>query len=271
MKAAFKPLRLSLPVALVGLLLAACATSPTGRSQLALFSDAKLAKMGAASYKKLKEETPAADDRGTNRYVDCIAGALTRHTGAIAEDSPQSWEVTVFEKDQVNAFALPGGKIGVYSGLLDVAEGQAQLAAVLGHEVSHVLADHANARVSQQVATKSALQLVSAIAGGGAAGQTTMAALGLGAQVGILLPFGRAQESEADVLGLELMARAGFDPRQAVELWRNMAKAGGDKPPEFLSTHPGTQSRIKKLQSRIPEVMPLYKRARANGLTPECG
>lgn len=264
MKQLLVQIRLPLTAALATLLLVACATSPTGRTQLALFSEAKLAEMGAASYQKIKKETPVEQAGGVNRYVQCVADAITRQTGG-------TWEVTVFEQDQANAFALPGGKIGVYKGLLDVSEGQDQLATVIGHEVAHVLSDHANERVSQQFATQGALQVASAIAGGGASGQTAMAALGLGAQVGILLPFSRAQESEADVVGLELMARAGFNPSASVDLWRNMAESGSGKPPEFLSTHPGTQSRIDKLQSQIPKVMPLYRKARSNGRTPNCG
>lgn len=256
--------------ALATLLVTACATSPTGQSQLMLMSSADLAKMGNASYAKMKQQLPIAQDPGVNRYVRCVARAITAQARSITRDVPADWDVTVFKKDMVNAFALPGGNIGVFTGLLEVAEGPAQLAAVLGHEVAHVLADHANARVSRQLATQTVLQLASAILGGGAGGQMAMAALGVGAQVGILLPYTRGQESEADILGLRLMARAGFDPRAAVELWRNMAQAGGNAPPEFLSTHPSSQSRIQELQSRIPNVMPIYQRARARGLTPDC-
>lgn len=257
---------------LAAVLVAACATSPTGQSQLMLVSGSQLAKMGNASYAKMKQELPIAQDPEVTRYVRCVAHAITAQAATITSDVPADWDVTVFKKDAVNAFALPGGNIGVFTGLLEVAQGPAQLAAVLGHEVSHVLADHANARVSRQLATQTVLQLASAILGGGAGGQMAMAALGLGAQVGILLPYTRGQESEADVLGLRLMARAGFDPRAAVALWRNMAKASsGNAPPQFLSTHPSNQNRIQELQSRIPNVMPTYKQARAHGLTPNCG
>lgn len=238
------------------LLLVACATSPTGRSQLKLFSGEKIAQMGVQSYQQMKEQEPIDHSTTDNRYVKCVANAITRVTGG-------DWEVTVFKDDQVNAFALPGGKIGVYSGLLDVAKTDDQLATVIGHEVGHVLADHGNERVSQQAATQGGLQVVSAFLGGsgGAGSQAIMSALGLGAQVGILLPFSRTQESEADTIGLELMARAGFDPRQSVQLWQNMAAAGGEKPAEFMSTHPSNESRINNLQSHMSQAMQLYQQA----------
>jgi len=239
------------------LLLVACATSPTGRNQLKLFSSEKIAQMGVQSYQQMKQEEPIDTSTADNRYVKCVADAITRVTGG-------DWEVTVFKDDQVNAFALPGGKIGVYSGLLDVAKSDDQLAAVIGHEVGHVLAEHGNERVSQQAATQGGLQVVSAFlggSGGGAGSQAVMSALGLGAQVGILLPFSRAQESEADTVGLELMARAGFDPRESVALWQNMAAAGGEKPAEFMSTHPSNETRINNLQSHMNQAMQLYQQA----------
>lgn len=243
-------------VASLLLLLAACATSPTGRNQLKLFSEEKIAEMGVQSYQQMKQEEPIDNSTADNRYVKCVANAITNVTGG-------EWEVTVFKDDQVNAFALPGGKIGVYSGLLDVAKSDDQLAAVIGHEVGHVLADHGNERVSQQAATQGGLQVVSAFLGGSGGGgnQAVMSALGLGAQVGILLPFSRTQESEADTIGLELMARAGFDPRESVALWQNMAAAGGEKPAEFMSTHPSNESRINNLQSHMNQALQLYQQA----------
>ena len=253
-------------ILLVAATLAACAVSPTGRPQLKLFPDSEIAQMGVASYQKIKQETPVSQSRSVNNYVRCVADNITRVVGG-------NWEVTVFADDQANAFALPGGKIGVYTGLLQISQNQDQLATVLGHEVAHVLADHGNARASANLATQSAVQLASAIAGGGggAAGQAAMAALGLGAQVGVLLPYGRGQESEADILGLNLMARAGFDPRQSVALWRNMQKQGGGRPPEFLSTHPSESSRIQQLQKQMPEAMQIYQQARNAGRHPRCG
>lgn len=246
--------------------LVACATSPLGRKQLAFFPDEQLNEMGAAAYAQTKQETPSSTNAVQNRYVTCVARAVT----AEVTNGPKQWEVTVFEKDEANAFALPGGKIGVYTGLLKVAKTQDQLATVIGHEVAHVLARHGNERVSTTYATQTGLQLVEVLAGGASKDkENLMALLGLGAQVGVILPFSRTQESEADLLGLDLVAKSGFDPRASVELWKNMS-AGGDGGPAFLSTHPASSSRIKDLQNRMPKVMPLYEQARAQGKVPKC-
>lgn len=246
------------------LFLAACATSPLGNPQLRLFSPAKLAQMGAASYHKIKQKTPEATDPSVNAYVNCVAHALTRQIGG-------QWTVTVFKSRQVNAFALPGGKIGVYTGLLKVAEGPDQLAAVLGHEIGHVLAHHSNARLSAKYATSAGLQMLAAFLGGGGSSANSkqiMSLLGLGAQVGLLLPYTRGQEAEADVIGLKLMAKAGFDPRAAIALWHNMQAAGGQAPPEFLSTHPSNASRIQNLKDHMRKAMRLYRHADTH---PNCG
>lgn len=250
--------------ALLASTLTACAVSPTGRPQLKLFPDAEIAQMGVASYEKIKQETPIEKSSSVNNYVSCVANSITQIVGG-------SWEVNVFAEDQANAFALPGGKIGVYTGLLKIADGQGQLATVVGHEIAHVLADHGNARVSTQFATQSAIQLGGAIAGGGAGGQLAVAALGAGAQVGVLLPFSRGQESEADILGVNLMARSGFDPRESVRLWQNMQQQSGNRPSSFLSTHPSEGDRIQKLQEHMPEALQIYNQARAAGRRPNCG
>jgi predicted Zn-dependent protease len=152
-----------------------------------------------------------------------------------------------------------------------VARNQHQLATVMGHEVAHVLADHGNERVSNQFATQSGLELVQAMSGGPSPAQEQlMGALGVGAQVGVLLPFGRAQEREADLIGLDLMARAGFDPRESVNLWKNMGEAGGSQPAEFLSTHPSHGSRIRDLDARMGSALKLYEAGQAMGHAPEC-
>jgi len=250
--------------------LAACATSPLGRDQLILFPDDQVAQMGVTAYQELKNSTPLTKDREVSSYVNCVADALTR---ALVDgaDQPQEWEVSVFADDQVNAFALPGGKIGVYQGLLSVAENQHQLATVIGHEIAHVLARHSNERISTQYATSTGLELASVLAGQATpVKQTLFGLLGVGAQVGVLLPFGRKQETEADLLGLELMARAGFDPEQSVPLWENMIASGGESPPEFLSTHPSGESRIRALQQTMPTAVPLFEQARSGGVRPEC-
>ncbi len=173
--------------------------------------------------------------------------------------------------DTPNAFALPGGKIGVNTGLLKVARTQGQLAAVIGHEIAHVLEGHANERVSAEFASQTALQAVSVVADASNPMYGQMVGLlGAGVQVGVMLPFGRKQEREADLLGLDLMATAGFDPRESIALWHNMSKAGGGQPPEFLSTHPSHGTRIRDLEQRMSSVMPLYEEAKAQGRRPRC-
>jgi predicted Zn-dependent protease len=152
-----------------------------------------------------------------------------------------------------------------------VARTQGQLAAVIGHEVAHVMEGHANERMSSQFATQSAMQVVSAIADASNPVHGEMIGLlGAGIQVGVLLPYGRKHESEADLIGLDIMATAGFDPHESIALWRNMSSAGGAQPPEFLSTHPSHSSRIYELERRIPMAMPLFENARTRGQRPRC-
>lgn len=247
--------------------LVACATSPTGRRQLQLFPADQMDEMGVTAFAEMKEQLPQTTDAAEQRYVECVADAIT----AILPEQ-RDWEVRVFKDDSANAFALPGGKIGVHTGLLQVATTQSQLAAVIGHEIGHVLAQHSNERMSTTFATNAGLQIVGALAGADSQGkQLAMAALGLGAQFGVLLPFSRTQESESDQIGLELTAKAGFDPTEAVTLWENMMRSQGDGPPEFLSTHPSGPSRIEQLQRLMPDAMKLYQQARAAGRKPECG
>ncbi|MDA0107428.1 M48 family metallopeptidase [Vibrio sp. La 4.2.2] len=229
--------------------IAACSSSPTGRNQLILFSDAQMSQLGTQSFEQMKNEQKVSTDKEVNAYVQCVAKTITDHVPPQPEFS--EWEVVVFDSDQVNAFALPGGKIGVYTGLLNVAVTPDQLATVIGHEVAHVLADHSNERLSQSQLANTGLQITNTALGGSQYRDVTMAALGVGVQYGVILPYGRTQESEADIVGLELMAKSGFDPNQSVELWKNMAKAsGGSQPPELLSTHPSHDTRISDLRAK---------------------
>ena len=247
--------------------LAACAVSPTGRRQLAFLSAGELNQQGNLAFAQTKQEKPLVRDGSTNGYVRCVADAVL----AAAGQNPAAWEVAVFQDADPNAFALPGGKIGVYTGLLRIARDQHQLATVIGHEVGHVLSNHANERMSQQVAVQGGLGLAGAVAGdGGGMSQGTLQALGLGAQLGILLPYSRVHEQEADRIGLDLMARAGFDPRASVALWQAMAQVDNGAPPEFMSTHPATQSRIADLQSMMGPAMAVYQQAQASGRRPNC-
>ena len=252
----------------VMLFVTACTTSPTGRQQLLIVSDSQMQQMGVTAFQQMKKDMQLVRDKQTRNYVTCVADAITAQLPGRAT---QKWEIEVFEDDSANAFALPGGKIGVHTGLLKVAKNQDQLAAVLAHEIAHVLAQHGAERVSQQFATRAGLDLVGTVAGPETqTKQQLLGLLGLGAQYGILLPYSRAQETEADVYGLELMARAGFDPRASVDLWQNMKALGGAAPPEFLSTHPAPDTRINDLRSRMYQVMPIYNNASKKRGSPIC-
>ena len=243
----------------LALVAAGCAVSPLGRSQLKLVSDDQMAQMGVAAFRDVQKKVPRSIDERQNRYVTCVANAITNEI-----QEQRTWEVQVFNDPQVNAFALPGGKIGVYSGLLKVAVTQDQLGAVIGHEVSHVLAGHSAERMSQQMVGDVGSTVVSAATG------VDAQALGIATNVFFLLPFSRTQETEADLLGLDLMSMAGFNPEGAIALWQNMSRAGGDHPPEMLSTHPADQSRIRELNNRLPKARLLYQHARESGLRPNC-
>lgn len=258
-----------LATATVAMGVAACATSPLGRSQLQLFDAGTMADMGAAAFQNMQKELETTEDRGAASYVDCIAKQVL---SVATPGRAGEWEVRVFASDERNAFALPGGKIGVYEGMIEATDNQSQLAAVIAHEVAHVLAEHGNERLSTSYAASSGLQLVGALMGdvGSAQSQTVMALLGLGTQVGVILPFSRAQEREADLMGIKLMAEAGFDPAAAIQLWQKMASAGESSPPEFLSTHPSHGTRIDDLQAALPAANQTWQRARTANRVPNC-
>lgn len=256
--------RRMLGTALCAALLCSCATSPTGRSQLSLVSDSQMRQMGISAFNDMKQKIPISTDTRKTAYVRCVADAITARI-----DSNEKWEVTLFDDEQVNAFALPGGKIGIYTGLLKVAENQDQLAAVMGHEVAHVLADHGKARLSASMAAQAGMILGSTVIGSSSSSKKDrwMSALGLGMQFGVIMPYGRAQESESDILGLDMMASAGFDPRASTQLWRNMAAQEKTSMPQILSTHPAPGTRIRDLEKRIPAALKLQ----AGVARPRCG
>jgi len=218
-----------------------------------LIDDQQVNKMGVEAFEKIKSETPIEKDPNINRYVKCVANQIL----SVARDDTgvKEWEIVVFRSEQINAFALPGGKIGVYTALLKVAKDQDQLAAVLGHEVGHVIKRHGRDRIQSQMVAMGGLEILGSILGND---PTIMGALGVGAQYGVILPFTRSQESEADIVGLKLMARAGFNPTGAINLWQNMKNASDKQIPELLSTHPAPDTRIKQLQEKLPEAMAIY-------------
>ncbi|WP_300273822.1 M48 family metallopeptidase [Halomonas sp.] len=247
----------------LALLLAGCSETPTGRSRLALVPDGMLAEMGEQSFAEMRRRRPEVTGTPANALVQCVSREVAAAAGAVypGVSRPDAWEVVLLEDPSPNAFALPGGRIGVHTGLLRVAESPAQLAAVLGHEVAHVLAEHGNERLTQRLGIRAVLLVAGAFSEGDLAGDTLMRALGLGAHLGIALPFSRAHEEEADAMGLAIMAEAGFDPRESVALWRNMAAAGDGQPPEFLSTHPAHASRIAGLEAAMDAALARYREA----------
>ena len=249
----------------IACLLSACATSPTGRTQLIYMPDNQVDQMGLQAFDSLKSKTPISRNPRHSQFAQCVAYAITQQTGG-------QWEVVVFQDETLNAFALPGNKIGVHSGLIDLVDNQDQLAAVVGHEVGHVLARHSNERLSQETAVSTGLSIVQAVAQPQTAlGQTAMGVLGLGAQYGVILPYSRVHESEADTIGLDLMARAGFDPRQSINLWLKMDQASqGGQPIEFLSTHPSHASRIDNLRQHMNQAIQLQQQAWNTGRQPRC-
>ena len=250
--------------------LAACATttSSTGRRQyVGGVSEQQLNQLGAQAFVEAKTKGPLSNDAKQNAYVRCVVNALVRQLPPQAQGT--SWETALFANKEPNAFALPGGKVGVNTGIFSVAKNQDQLAAVLAHEIGHVVERHHDERITRQMGASGAVQLLGALAGD--YGSLATQGGSLLAQTGFLLPGSRVQETEADVVGQRLMAEAGFDPAQAVNLWQNMIAAGGGRPPEWLSTHPNPESRIQELRNRAGTLAPTYQQARASGRVPKCG
>jgi predicted Zn-dependent protease len=251
----------------MALALTACATttSPTGRTQMVGgVSQAQLDQLGAQAFAETKAKETLNRDARQNGYVTCVVNALVRQLPP--EQRRVAWEP--------NAFALPGGKVGVNTGIFTVAKNQDQLAAVLGHEIGHVIARHHEERITRQLGAQAGLGVLGALAGaryGEGAASTVNQLGGMTAQAAFLLPGSRTQESEADVVGQRLMAQAGFDPRQAVGLWQNMMAASANRPPQWLSTHPDPANRIRELERDAPSLVPTYEAARRAGNVPKCG
>ena len=266
-----KPLLLSLAIA-TAVTACATATSPTGRSQqVGAVSQEQLNQMGAEAFAQAKAQNRQSNNSTQTNYVRCVVNSVTRELPA---NWQANWETALFVDESPNAFALPGGKVGINTGIFTVARNQDQLAAVIAHEVGHVVSRHHDERITRQMGAQAGLGILGAIVGSqygqgaaNAAGQLGGAAV----QAGLLLPNNRTQELEADVVGQRLMAQAGFDPAQAVNLWQNMIAASSSRPPEWLSTHPDPQSRIDELRQRAGSLAPTYQQARASGRTPRCG
>lgn len=231
--------------------LALTATAPLAGCDEApdLVSDETVTRMGLEAWGQITRETPISREDSARSTLQAISARLLRAAG----EQPSNWEVQLFASDQANAFALPGNKIGVYEGMFAVADSEAQLAAVIGHEIGHLDAEHAQKRMSAQVAKGIGMRLVAFFLDIGDVqyAREIAAVLGLGVEVGLLLPYNREQELEADALGLVTMDAAGFDPREAIALWQNMAQASGGRGPAFLATHPTPQSRIAEIEAML--------------------
>lgn len=251
--------------ALAGAVMLLSADSASAKSDEVLEAEA------AVEFARIKASAPLVTDRETIDYIACVANNVVQALDPEYRD--RNWEMAIVEADMVNAFVMPGGKIVIFEGLLNVAEDPNQLAAVIGHEIAHETAKHTRKEPLKGRVGQVGIAVAAVLLGGGHYGATYTAqeALTQGAIYGLMLPYRRKDEVEADVIGLEFMARAGFDPRAAVPLWKNMsASSGGEEQPEFLSTHPSDAKRIDSLVSEYVKVLPLYNQAREEGRIPNC-
>lgn len=256
---------------ILGLLLSTCGSVPiTGRKQLSLVSEQEVLTLSLQQYGEFKKEAQISSDKTNTALVTKvgrnIANAVEtwlRSNGYESELQYYSWEFNLVKSTEVNAFCMPGGKIVVYEGILPITRDETGLAVVLGHEVAHAVAKHANERMSQQMVAQYGSAAVGAALStkSETVQQIGAAVFGLGAQYGVLLPYSRKQELEADQLGLIFMAMAGYDPRQAPAFWQRMEDASGGSVPEFMSTHPSDETRIQKIQQELPEALKYYKGA----------
>ena len=246
-----------LVLALPLLIVTACETVPyTGRSQMQLLPESAELKMGLDSYQEVLKTAHLSNSAAVNEQVTRVGKRIAEATGK----TDYQWEFKAIDDKQANAFCLPGGKVAVYTGILPLTKDDAGLAAVVGHEVGHAIARHGGERISQTLLVQGSLTGVQLALSRGdpAMVQQVTSLLGAGATVGVLLPWSRAQESEADHLGLIFMAKAGYHPSAARDLWVRMSQAGGEKPPEILSTHPSDATRIRQIEGWLPEAMRYY-------------
>lgn len=241
----------------IAILVYSCATTPeTHRQQLSLVPEAQVNALGEEAYRDLLSKSKLSQNKALNEEVIKVGQRIAQASGA-----EFAWEFNVLDDGKtVNAFCLPGGKVGVYTGIIPIAENTAGLAAVMGHEVAHAVLRHSAERMSQQLVMQLGMALATVSFQDSKYKDLIAGALGVGTVYGITLPFSRYHEAEADRVGLEYMAKAGYDPSEAIQLWYRMAEeSNGQRPPEFLSTHPDPAQRAKKLQAQLPEVMALYE------------
>lgn len=254
----------------LALTLAACSSVPvTGRRQLSIIPQSQMLSMSFSQYGEFLKQNKLSTDSEKTAMVKRVGGRIQKAVEQFATMKGFSdrlakyqWEFNLVESKDVNAWCMPGGKVVVYSGLLPVAQDETGLAVVMGHEIAHAVAEHGGERMSQGllaqmggVALSVALQDKPQ-----QTQQLWMTAFGAGAQLGVILPFSRTHESEADHMGLIFMALAGYDPNAAVTFWQRMSAVGGQKPPEFMSTHPSDATRIANIKKELPEALSYYKK-----------
>lgn len=234
----------------------------SSRSQFLLISSEDVNQGAATAYRQELGKARSAKALNTNasytKRVKKISGRLIAQVGVFRPDALNwDWEVNVINSKEVNAYCMPGGKIAVYSGIISSLNlTDDELAAVIGHEIAHALREHSREKISQQIATEQALSIAGALAG---LSSTQQSLAGKAGELVLILPFSRTMESESDIIGMELMARAGYNPEAAINVWKKMEQLGGSSTPELLSTHPSDVSRIERLQAELPKVMPLYQ------------
>lgn len=240
-----------------------CVSTPeTGRSAFILTSESQEMQMGLQAYQEMLQKEKVSTNERWNRILQ----QLGKRIAASANKPEYHWEFKLVESKVENAFCLPGGKVAVYTGILSKCQNEAGLATVLGHEVAHATARHGGQRISTALGAQLGLTALSAVLGGKDSTDKRLlfAALGLGTNVGVILPFSRSNESEADEIGLIYMAKAGYDPREAPKFWDRFGSDGGM--PAFLSTHPKSQDRKRNLEAQLPKVIPLYEKSNHYGL-----
>jgi len=257
-------------VALSTGLLAGCATVPvTGRQQLSLVSSGEMQKMAAQEYRSFLAENPPVTGTADSRLVEEVGTRIQasvehymKKKDLYGQIKDYKWQFNLVDSKEVNAWCMPGGRVVVYTGLLPITQDDAGLAVVMGHEIAHAIAEHGRERMSQALLQQmGGVALAVALHDKPAQTQALwLAAYGVGSTVGVVLPYSRLQESEADEIGLMFMAKAGYDPREAVELWKRMAASKKGSPPQFLSTHPADQTRIEQLQAMMPKAMKIYRK-----------
>lgn len=256
-------------VTLVGVL--GCVTEPiTGRYMLGVIPEGEANNMGDLAYKQLLEDAKITPDASQAELVERVGSRIAAVVDARMQEAGRDlyqWEFKVIDAPEtVNAFALPGGKVAFYTGILPICQTEAGVAVVMGHEIAHAYGQHGRKRVSEGAVSQFGLEAVTLALGGDEMTETSklaVAALGVGYQVGVQLPFSRGDESAADHIGLILMAEAGYDPREAPEFWKRMAATTGSGPAEFLSTHPSPETRVEQLEELMPDVLAIYE-ARKN-------